>query len=247
MACPLSRKKVFFLFWAEGCVKPPGHVINVLINMQENPNPPEGPSEEPRQTIHKPRQKRGLIKFEAILDATKILMIESGSVGLRIQDISERSGVSIGGIYQYFPSKEAIVNEIADRYFDWVGAIIFEPLGHPPPTPTEFEHLFRAVFDHYAQAHLDDAHSLGIFLCISSDQKLMDRSRQAAFKHATRVAEMTQDVFPGWNHDDYVRSLYLAMVMARPVVEAALAAPEQERRPLLETGFEIIISRFRTG
>lgn len=215
--------------------------------MMESVSSTGGICEEPRQAIHKPRQKRGLIKFEAILKATKILMIESGSVGLRIQDISERSGVSIGGIYQYFPSKEAIVNEIADRYFDWVGSIIFDPLDHGPSTPAEFEHQLRAVFDHYAQAHLDDEHSLGIFLCISSDQKLMNRGRDAALKHAERLAEITQDVFPGWNDDEYTRRLFLAMIMARPVVEAALVSPEKERKPLLDDGFNILINSFRSG
>lgn len=198
-----------------------------------------------QQLTRRPRQKRGKEKFEAILDATKSMMVEMGSVGLRIQDISARSGVSVGGIYQYFPSKEAIVQEIADRYNDWIGALIFDVLQHSPENAEGFEDLFRAIFQAYAQAHLNDQNSLGIFLCISSERSLLQRSMQASQEHAERVADLTGDLFPGWDREELVRRLYLAMVMSRPLIEAAMVAPEAGRAVMLDTGFDLLITSFR--
>ncbi|WP_085823946.1 TetR/AcrR family transcriptional regulator [Ruegeria meonggei] len=198
-----------------------------------------------QQLTRRPRQKRGKEKFEAILDATKSVMVEMGSVGLRIQDISARSGVSVGGIYQYFPSKEAIVQEIADRYNDWIGALIFDVLQYSPENAEGFEDLFRAIFQAYAQAHLNDQNSLGIFLCISSERSLLQRSMQASQDHAERVADLTDGLFPGWDRAELVRRLYLAMVMSRPLIEAAMVAPEAERAVMLDTGFDLLITSFR--
>ncbi|MCL6281995.1 TetR/AcrR family transcriptional regulator [Ruegeria sp. 2012CJ41-6] len=198
-----------------------------------------------QQITRRPQQKRGKAKFEAILDATKSMMVESGSVGLRIQDISARSGVSVGGIYQYFPSKEAIVQEIADRYNDWVGALIFADLTEVPEDAAGFEALFREIFEGYAKAHLSDEHSLGIFLCISSEQTLMQRSMEASMDHAQKITEITGHLFPQWSEAQFTQRIYLAMVMSRTLVEAALAAPEADRAALLDTGFDILITSFR--
>ncbi|SLN68710.1 TetR/AcrR family transcriptional regulator [Ruegeria meonggei] len=192
----------------------------------------------------RPRQQRGKIKFEAILDTAKSLMIEGGSIGLRIQEISDKSGISIGGIYQYFPSKEAIVRVIADRYFDEVGAMIFAGLEETPRTLQEFEVMFRTVFMEFAQTHLNDRNALGILLAISSELDLMERSFAASFQHSEKVSEVTSDLFPDWDQAEVTQRIYLAMVMARPLVEAALVAPEGDRAGLLDKGVDILIHSF---
>jgi AcrR family transcriptional regulator len=53
---------------------------------------------------------------DAIVQAATELFAECGLSGLTTNHIAKRAGVSIGSVYRYFPSKEAIVAELDVRY-----------------------------------------------------------------------------------------------------------------------------------
>ncbi|MBR6024909.1 MAG: TetR/AcrR family transcriptional regulator [Methanobrevibacter sp.] len=52
-----------------------------------------------------------------ILEKTLKLMIEKENSIISIREISDASGIAIGGIYHYFSNKEEIYNEIIERYY----------------------------------------------------------------------------------------------------------------------------------
>jgi len=54
---------------------------------------------------------------QLILETTLKLMIENKNSIISIREISNASGIAIGGIYHYFSNKEEIYNEITERYF----------------------------------------------------------------------------------------------------------------------------------
>ena len=53
---------------------------------------------------------------ELILEKTLKLMIEKQNSIVSVREISEATGVAIGGIYHYFSNKEQIYDEITERY-----------------------------------------------------------------------------------------------------------------------------------
>ena len=59
-----------------------------------------------------PTQARGRATFDAICEATAHILETAGPEALTTNLIAERAGVSIGSLYQYFPTKEAIVAEL---------------------------------------------------------------------------------------------------------------------------------------
>lgn len=60
-----------------------------------------------------PRQARSRALVEAVVQAaTEQLRDESGTISMKA--IAKRAGVSIGSVYEYFSSKEAIVDAIVD-------------------------------------------------------------------------------------------------------------------------------------
>ena len=54
---------------------------------------------------------------QLILETTLKLMIENQDSIISIRQISNASGITIGGIYHYFSNKEEIYNEITEKYY----------------------------------------------------------------------------------------------------------------------------------
>ncbi len=89
---------------------------------------------EPRK---KPVQRRSRNTVEAILSAAAQVFEEFGYAAGTTNRIADRAGVSIGTLYQYFPSKEAIavallerhVSETDHRIHAWVGHMVAERHG----------------------------------------------------------------------------------------------------------------------
>lgn len=65
---------------------------------------------------HAPRQVRGQRKVEHIVRSAEALFAEIGFEQATTNAIAARAGISIGSLYQFFASKEAILSAMADRY-----------------------------------------------------------------------------------------------------------------------------------
>jgi len=57
----------------------------------------------------KPLQSRSRATVQAVLTAAAHILEERGLPGFNTNAVAERAGVSIGSLYQYFPSKDAIL------------------------------------------------------------------------------------------------------------------------------------------
>ena len=56
---------------------------------------------------------------QGILDAAARLYRERGLTGVGVADITRDAGLTHGGLYRHFPSKDALVQEACARAFDW--------------------------------------------------------------------------------------------------------------------------------
>src|ERR1700753_1263227 len=66
----------------------------------------------PRKT---PRQQRSTETVNVILEAAARILERRGLDGFTTNAVAERAGVSIGSLYQYFPSKEALTATLIGR------------------------------------------------------------------------------------------------------------------------------------
>ena len=62
-----------------------------------------------------PRQKRAEDTVAAIVEAAARILETKGFEGFNTNAVAERAGVSIGSLYQYFPSKSALLSAIIER------------------------------------------------------------------------------------------------------------------------------------
>ncbi len=82
----------------------------------------------------KPSQERSRELVEWIIEAAARVVQRHGYAGLTTNHVAEEAGVSIGSVYQYFPTKDAVVAELTRRHVE-------DGLGE-----------FRSVFDRW-RAH----------------------------------------------------------------------------------------------
>jgi AcrR family transcriptional regulator len=61
-------------------------------------------------------QERSRLTVDALVEATARILIKEGYDRASTNRIAEVAGVSIGSLYQYFPSKEALVAAVIDRH-----------------------------------------------------------------------------------------------------------------------------------
>lgn len=66
--------------------------------------------------VRKPKQDRSKATVAAILEAAARILAERGWAGFNTNVIAERAGVSIGSLYEYFPNKQALIDEIASSH-----------------------------------------------------------------------------------------------------------------------------------
>ena len=84
-------------------------------------------AQRPKTTVRKrPRQERARVTVDALLDATAQVLIKDGYDGLSTNRVAAVAGVSVGSLYQYFPSKEALVAALLDRYSDSTRMLVSE-------------------------------------------------------------------------------------------------------------------------
>ena len=64
-----------------------------------------------------PRQSRSQQTVDLILDAAGDLFASVGYEAATTNAIAEKAGISIGSLYRYYPDKDAILKELAERYY----------------------------------------------------------------------------------------------------------------------------------
>ena len=85
-----------------------------------------------RQAATRPRkqptQRRSRETVEALLVATARVLVRDGYDRASTNRIAQVAGVSVGSLYQYFPSKEALVAALIDREIDLQMRVVSEKL-----------------------------------------------------------------------------------------------------------------------
>ncbi len=100
----------------------------------------------------KPRQERSLATVDAILSATARILCGTGYDRASTNRIALAAGVSVGSLYQYFPSKEALVAALVERHTESMMSLVRHKLAEvaSAPMPVAIRTMVDAMFAAHA-------------------------------------------------------------------------------------------------
>ena len=144
------------------------------------------------------RSKRAEIakaaRREEILDAARRVFAERGFKGTTIADIAEAAGIALGTIYLYFPSKDAVFEELRQRFAQIITNALTDPVdaGSQGAITSRVDNVFEACRENRDLIRL-------VVLNTDSDAAAEQR-RRAAEEHRDQpmVDALTSAMAQGW-------------------------------------------------
>jgi AcrR family transcriptional regulator len=111
-----------------------------------------------RRALTKPRkqasQERSRATVDALIEATARILVREGFDKASTNRIAEQAGVSVGSLYQYFPSKEALVAAVMERHNRDLMQVVRDALAEVAAQP--MEQAVRTLVTAAIEAHRID-------------------------------------------------------------------------------------------
>jgi AcrR family transcriptional regulator len=160
-----------------------------------------------RRPLTNPRkhasQERSRATVDALIEATARILVREGFDRASTNRIAEKAGVSIGSLYQYYPSKEALVAAVIDRHNQETMKVVRGALAEVAAQPIE-----KAV--HKLVAVAIKAHRIDPRLHRVLTEQIPRTGRLANVEAFNRA---TYDLFRAYleGHSDEVRTVDLGL------------------------------------
>lgn len=183
--------------------------------------------EENKALRRAPSQKRSQERFERMLEAASALISEGGSDAMRMGEVAERAGVSIGSLYQYFPDKGAIIRTLAERYNAEGRACIAEGLAGTHDTLGLIA-AFGALIDTYYGIFLAEPVMRDIWSGTQADKALRDIDLRDSRANGALLAEAWLRVKPEADATEVERKAFLIMSLGEATMRLAISVERAE-------------------
>jgi AcrR family transcriptional regulator len=139
----------------------------------------------------KPQQTRSRQMVDTLVEATARTIAERGFADTTTNHVAQRAGVSIGSLYQYFESKEALVIALQDRISRELAQLVDQRLGAlmDADVRTVALDLLTAVFDflQHNQGYLELARSWqqvrSVRTILAMERHMLEACRQYLLRH----------------------------------------------------------------
>lgn len=184
--------------------------------------------------IRAPQQRRSRERVEQILDATKKIIAEKGSARLKIIDIADVAGITVGSIYQYFPNKNAIVHALGEKYLDEFHSLVEERLSTQPRTSGEMADIIDGLVEDIYRMSLADPAIRDIWMGVAADKSLLEMSRIDGERNVAALVDAARALVADAELERLPVSMLLMFQFADTAIRVALDRPEAEGRTVVE-------------
>ena len=188
-----------------------------------------------------PSQRRSRERVEHILSCASKLIAERGSDAMRMSEVAELSGISIGSLYQYFPDKAAIVRTLAERYNVTSRACIAEGLA-AVKTPGGLDAAFSALIDEYYMIFLAEPVMRDVWSAMQADAALRDIELRESRQNAALLADALRRAYPDADSGRLQAAALLMMHLGECTMRLAVSVGGAEGRALVDA-FKVMARR----
>ncbi|HEV7415363.1 TetR/AcrR family transcriptional regulator [Tianweitania sediminis] len=146
----------------------------------------------PRTDLLPSRQmrRRGLERYNTLLDATEQLLAENSDEDISLAQIAEAAGIPLASVYHFFPNRNAAFVALALRFNEEIYRLSIEPLADPEPQSWQdmlhMKHARAAAFQNSRPAALRLFLGAGVSVAVRnadlSGNARIARSRERLFE-----------------------------------------------------------------
>lgn len=187
-----------------------------------------------------PTQRRSRERVERILGCASTLIEKGGSDAMRMSDVAELAGISIGSLYQYFPDKGAIIRTLAERYNVTGQACIAEGL-QGVRDRDGLRQAFGELIDVYYAMFLAEPVMRDIWSGTQADKALRDIDLADSRINGAVLAEVRARVDPAAARAELETSSFLIMQLGEATMRLAISVERKEGDALVEHFKRIVL------
>lgn len=187
----------------------------------------------PAPNRRNPTQQRSRERQERILTVATQLIAGKGSDQVKMSEIAERCGISIGSLYQYFPDKSSVIRTLAERYNAESRRCIEAALA-AVKDPQGLNAAFSQLLDEYYEMVLQSPAMRDIWSGMQADKQLMDLELQESRMAGGLLASAMLRVYPGSDAQQVEESAFLIWHLGEAAMRLAISCEPEEGRALVE-------------
>src|SRR5262245_52051409 len=99
----------------------------------------------PARPRKRPRQSRSIVLVDALKKTGSEILEKEGRGALTVQNLSDRSGVAVSSIYEYFPAIESLIAAVFDDYRTEARRELVRHVESLPPATTLFDGILSML------------------------------------------------------------------------------------------------------
>ena len=197
--------------------------------MQSNVPAPASPP--PRRV---PTQARSRERVERMLASATAIIAQKGSDALRMSEVAELAGVSIGSLYQFFPDKSALVRTLAERYNAEGVACVRAELA-PVTSEAELRAALDRVVDGYYEMFLAEPVMRDLWWATQADKSLRDVDEADMQAHTMLLRDVLVRLRPGHDPAALGTLALLTMQLLATAVRLAISVDREQGDTIVAT------------
>jgi AcrR family transcriptional regulator len=200
--------------------------------MEQPEATPNKPVVNDAEMRRRPQQARSRQKVEAILEAATALIGEKGIDAVSMRDIARATDMPLSVIYQYFPNKSAIVEQLFAAFTTETRAhtaAIAATIASPADFLAATEQL---LVGYYEAVRLQPAMA-DVINAVLADKKLAHLDVEDSRWHATALCDSIEDVLKPARREEFRRLVFMLNHLIGGLMRLLLSVDDDEARRML--------------
>lgn len=191
-------------------------------------------AEDRTQIKRVPRQERSQTRFEQVLEAAVRLFAARGYESVSMREIARESKMPIASVYQYFPTKLAIVREMWTRYTSTISTTLEEAIRRSILDGRDVSNeLIGFIVDRMANLQASNPAFIEIWSCVAASIELRTLNVEDTLQNARLIADFLEKMHPEADASVLFDRALIAIEMSSATTRLALSLPEPHRSRIL--------------